>query len=90
MINTTSTNMLTVKNPLSTSVTGGSASSYINGPLRKKIDNGDDFIFPVGKGTRYGNISALSVQSTVTNYYWTAEYFNSGHSDLTTSPVDFQ
>ena len=68
LINTTTSNLLIVKNQLSTAVTGGSASSFVNGPLRKKIDNGDDFIFPVGKGTRYGIISALSVQSTVANF----------------------
>ena len=89
LINTTTANLLIIKNQLPASVTGGSPSSFVNGPLRKKIDNGDDFSFPVGKGTRYGIISALSVQSTVANYYWTAEYFNTGHPDLTTSPLTF-
>lgn len=88
-LNTTSSNLLILTNPLSSSVSGGSSGSFINGPLRKKIDNGDDFTFPVGKGTRYGNISVSGVQSSVTNYYWTAEYFNSGYSDNSTSPATF-
>jgi hypothetical protein len=86
---TSSASLLTITNPLSSAVTGGSAVSFVNGPLRKRIDNGDDFIFPVGKGTRYGFLSALSAQSTGANYYWTAEYFNSGYSDITTTPPTF-
>jgi hypothetical protein len=89
IISTSTANLLTITNPLASAVSGGSALSFISGPLRKKIDNGDDFMFPVGKGTRYGNISALTAQSTGANYYWTAEYFNSGHSDNTTNPASF-
>lgn len=88
-ITTTPTNILTLTNPLSTAISGGSSSSYINGPLKKKIDNLDDFNFPIGDGTRFGMLSALSVQSVGTNYYWIGRYFNSAYSDLTTSPGTF-
>jgi hypothetical protein len=82
-ITTTPTNLLTLTNYLQTAITGGSASSYIDGPLRKKIDNGDSFVFPIGKGTRYGSASVLTAQSTITDFYWTAEYFNTGFGDYT-------
>jgi autotransporter-associated beta strand protein len=51
----------------------GSASSYVNGPLVKKINQGDNFSFPIGQGNLPGN--RISVSSTQTGpLLWTAQY----------------
>ncbi len=55
VISTSATNKLYMLNGNSTVVPdGGSSSSYVNGPVSKRIFGGNDFIFPTGKGTRYG------------------------------------
>ncbi len=76
LINTTSTNKLTITNTAVNCVTpaGGSATSYVNGPLIKKIIQGDNFLFPIGKDNTAGN--KLSVSATATGpLLWSAEYF---------------
>jgi len=81
VINTTTANILKMINQsISTSVLplGGSSSSYINGPMTKYLFSGSNFIFPVGKSTRYGKIQLLNVQ----NKTWQAEYFNSQYSNI--------
>lgn len=75
-ITTSATNTLTITNTPFSSVTplGGSAASFVDGPLIKKINTGDDFLFPIGKGTELGN--KLTVSSTQPGpILWTAEYF---------------
>lgn len=57
---------------------GGSSSSFINGPMKKKITGGYMFHFPIGKGTRYGRASV----NLPDDGDWTAEYFNTGHPGL--------
>lgn len=59
---------------------GGTNLSFINGPLTKKINQGDDFLFPVGIylsgiGNIAGNKIKLSGSKTGT-ILWTAEYRN--------------
>lgn len=54
-------------------VSGGSASSFVDGPLRKRISSGGSFNFPVGNGERYGNITLSNVNTTDN---WTTQYFN--------------
>ncbi len=75
-ITTTSSNTLTIANASPTAVTGGSVSSYVNGPLRKQISNGSYFTYPVGKKSpspRYGQVYLAGV---VTAGIWEAEYYN--------------
>ena len=54
-VTTTPTNLLTVTNPASAAISGGSSSSYINGPLARALPGalatGATFLFPVGKGS---------------------------------------
>nr|WP_321405308.1 hypothetical protein [uncultured Carboxylicivirga sp.] len=73
VINTTSVNTLTITNPASSGVQGGSSSSYVNGPLRKRIPNNDTFDFPVGNNGRIGIVSLSGIQSGTTGI-WEAEY----------------
>lgn len=60
-------------------VSGGSANSFINGPVRK-IGN-DTFIFPTGKNGRYARIRIVPAGATTTSQF-TAEYFNTPHANL--------
>lgn len=76
LINTTSTNTLTITNTAINCVipSGGSSSSYINGPLIKQINQSDNFLFPIGKGSDIGN--KITLLSTLTGpTLWTVEYF---------------
>ncbi|HEY5469233.1 MAG TPA: hypothetical protein VIK07_01790, partial [Bacteroidales bacterium] len=75
-INTTGTNKLVLLSTSPTSVIpdGGKPTSFINGPLIKKIINGDTFLYPIGKGATKGH--NLTVTSTAgSTLLWTAEYF---------------
>lgn len=75
LINTSAVNTLTITNAAAAAVTGGNNTSYVNGPLRKRIPNNDTFLFPVGRDGRYGNLLLSGIQSGATGI-WEAEYFN--------------
>jgi len=65
--------------------TGGSTSSYVSGPMSKTTSSTSEFIFPVGKG---GSLRQVSVTpSSTSSTTWTAEYFNSGYSNITAFSV---
>ena len=84
-ITTNATNSLTLTNPSTTAVSGGSVSSYIDGPLRKQISNGSFFTYPLGKSSpspRYGQVYLSSI---VTAGIWEAEYFNNSPNSNTPS-----
>jgi len=73
-INTTATNILKLTSTNPNSVSGGSTASFVNGPMAKMISNGSFFNFPVGSGSRYGNVY---ISNTVTGtQMWVAEYIN--------------
>ncbi len=90
-IQTSSTNKLTITNTAINCVIplGGGSSSFVNGPLNKKINQGDNFFFPIGKGTVLGNKLSLSSSRTGT-IIWTAEFFtpNSTSGSLS-SPLTY-
>lgn len=58
-------------------VTGGSSASHVDGPLSKRIINGQSFNFPVGNGGRLGRIVLANVSAASSPEYWTATYVNS-------------
>ncbi len=91
VITTTTSNTLTITNTDINCVTpsGGSSSSYVDGPLTKRINQGDNFSFPVGKGSVVGNKINLSAVQTGTQF-WTVEYFtpNSTSTNMT-SPLTY-
>jgi hypothetical protein len=76
LINTSSLNNLTIVNTAINCVipSGGTAASYVNGPLIKKINQGDNFFFPIGQGLIPGNKISLSSTQTGT-LLWSAQYF---------------
>jgi hypothetical protein len=83
-LNTTNTELLSITNTtVATAIVGGSAASYINGPLARNLASGTltgSFFFPVGK-TNFGgfayNLSSTATGSTLTVK---AEYFETAPS----------
>ncbi|WP_057953221.1 T9SS type A sorting domain-containing protein [Salinivirga cyanobacteriivorans] len=64
----------------SATMSGSSASSYINGPLKKSLNSSTDFTFPIGKNGYY---RPLEIQNPAQTGDWTAEYFtNNSISDM--------
>ncbi len=49
-ITTTPVNLLTVANTAVGAVSGGSPTSYVNGPLARTMTGGGTYLFPIGKG----------------------------------------
>jgi hypothetical protein len=85
LLNTTSTNILTISNTttLANAVQGGSATSYVNGPMRWSIPSATltgTLRFPVGK-TVPGEISVFLNGASATGAVLTlrGEYFEANH-----------
>lgn len=68
--------IITINNTSTTAVIGGGPSSFIDGPLRKKIVSGQSFVFPVGHGTRFGQVVLLNTNTATSPADWTATYTN--------------
>ena len=89
IITTTSTNKLTVSNTSAACVipSGGSASSFINGPLTKFISSNASFTFPIGNGAVWGHQFILTDLSSGAGV-WTAQYFSPNPTYLSmTAPL---
>ena len=69
---TTATNLLTLG--AAATITGGSATAFIDGPLKRATAAATGFVFPVGKGTAYAPVTLTPEDATPSDY--TAEYFN--------------
>ncbi|PWD99773.1 T9SS type A sorting domain-containing protein [Marinilabilia rubra] len=74
-----SSTMLTINNTATDAVIGGSSSSFVDGPMSKKINESSSFDFPVGDVSRFGNIEIKPVAGA--GGYWTAQYYNSSAQD---------
>lgn len=84
LLQTTALNILTLD--VSATVTGGSSTSYISGPVNKLTNTAVSFSFPVGKGGFY-RPATVTPSSTAAGTY-TAEYFHSAQGTTTiTSPL---
>lgn len=74
-LNTTTTNVLTIANVTATGVSGGSATSYVNGPLNRNFNTSTGtFSFPVGK-TGFGEIDLIVNNSPGATATYQVEYF---------------
>lgn len=74
---TASNSLISISNTSASAVNGGSATSFVDGPLRKNISNSGTFKFPVGNGSRLGYITLSNVNNNgASAKYWTAEYKN--------------
>ncbi|TRX71812.1 T9SS type A sorting domain-containing protein [Carboxylicivirga sp. M1479] len=74
-----------VNSASASSVIGGGASSYVQGPLTKLVNNGESFSFPIGDADRLGDVL---ISNTITGSadYWTAEYFNNNPGNDSKDP----
>jgi len=77
IIKTTTSNKLVLLNTSASAAipSGGRATSYINGPLTKKLLNGGSFQYPIGNDTIIGHNFTLT-STTSGNLSWTVEYFS--------------
>ena len=78
IITTSTTNQLSIVNTSTTAVvpTGGTITSYINGPLTKNFLNGNSFLYPIGKlAVGKGHDCTITSTSAATSL-WTVEYFS--------------
>ena len=82
VIHTTAAALVRLSSTSQNVVTGGSATSHIDGPMSKNVLNSGSFIFPVGNYGRYGQIT---ISNTAGTGYWTAQYFNTDPSVLGTT-----
>ncbi|WP_068474910.1 T9SS type A sorting domain-containing protein [Saccharicrinis aurantiacus] len=84
-INTSSANALVINNTSPNCIlpTGGSVSSFVNGPLTKMLNQSDGFVFPVGDEGMLGDKLKISSTRTGTRY-WTVTYHrpNSNYSNF--------
>lgn len=85
LITTTSTNLLTLNNGVSLS--GGSATSYVNGPLRhvSSVNNATK-VFPIGKGSDYRPVTLVITATGNPTSNYTAELFNASAAALSYTP----
>jgi hypothetical protein len=79
-ITTSSSNSLTITDTAVSSVVGGGVNSFVYGPLKKQINNGSSFQFPVGDSassgrSRFGYVT-VSNTSTSGTQTWTAQFFD--------------
>ena len=88
VIHTTTTNILTLENPLETVVSGAGIGKYVDGPLNKKITLGGDFTFPIGNAGRYGKAGLNNVSNT-SDAKWQAQYYNHNPNDDSYDPSVF-
>jgi hypothetical protein len=77
-ITTTAANILTIID--NAVYTGGSANSFINGPMRKIGD--ESFIFPVGKGAIYAPASLTGGSGATNTDIFTAEYIRNNPQNV--------
>ncbi len=80
LLTTTSSHLLSLNSTATFS--GGSASSYVNGPVAKTTASTVSFTFPIGKGGRYRPVTIVPASSSSTS--WLVEYFSSAYSNTTT------
>ena len=65
----------------SIAITGGSSASHVDGPLSKRIINGQSFTFPVGNNGRLGRMSLTNTSTTSSPAFWTVQYLNNNPND---------
>ncbi len=72
---------LMVTNTISTAVSGGGTSSYVQGPMSKVISDGTSFTFPLGDQNRYLPIDVLTDGLDGTPETWQAQFYSHNPSD---------
>jgi hypothetical protein len=85
IVTTTGANTLTL---LTNNITGGSTTSFINGPLVHSLSaTSGTRNFPIGKGTSYKSVSLTINQASAAATQYTAEIFNADPPVRTLPPT---
>ena len=85
-INTSSTNLLTLQNACTVSPAGGSATSFVDGPLAREVFGNSEVIFPIGKGTEWARATVTPRQNDSRGTQlrtYLCEYFKAGYGTYT-------
>lgn len=69
--------------PANTTITGASATSYVDGKVRRTSTTATDLLFPNGQAKQY---APVKITTTGANDY-TAQYFKQAYSNLTVNPA---
>jgi fibronectin-binding autotransporter adhesin len=86
ILNTTSSNILTITNTSTSASNGGAAGSFVSGPMTWSVTTGGPYIFPTGKAsTKWARVGLVDVSA---NSVFTCEYFNAGYSSSTLDAND--
>jgi hypothetical protein len=75
MVYLSDTSLVTLNSTGDNALSGANSSRYIQGPLRKQINNGDTYTFEVGDTSRYG-ILEISNTSPTSSEYWEVQYYD--------------
>ena len=80
VLTTSGTNILTVTNTTNSGITGGSITSYIDGPVTWNLPSGSTgtYTFPLGKGDNYYPMAVINPTSSSGAFTLTGEAFNTG------------
>ena len=60
---------------INSSVNDYNSSKYVDGPMRKKLESGGAFTFPIGNGDRYGKLEIISTTSSGSQF-WGTQYYD--------------
>jgi hypothetical protein len=81
VVTTSASNQLILKNAAVIEPVEGSASSFVNGPMGKELAVDESFVFPTGRGSRYGKIGVNAIGGGYAGFkVWEAQYYNFGYS----------
>jgi len=74
-ISTNAGNSLRILASTGATTSGGSTTSYVNGPLQAVLNDNQSFTFPVGRSNRFGQLVVNDATHTGEVLTWQAEYF---------------
>ena len=91
-LNTTDANMLTILNTAAAAANVGSATSFVNGPMQRRLPpyliTASNYAFPIGKGSTYAMMRLINPKTNITDTVVVkASYIDSttaGSADLVT------
>ena len=91
-LNTTDANMLTILNTAAAAANVGSATSFVNGPMQRRLPpyliTASNYAFPIGKGSTYAMMRLINPKTNITDTVVVkASYIDSttaGTADLVT------
>ncbi|MBN1252892.1 MAG: T9SS type A sorting domain-containing protein [Bacteroidales bacterium] len=88
IIYSTTDNTITLNNTDENTVIGCNSTSFVNGPLFKRMLSGGNFEFPIGDNNRLGKIKISNVSMTGTDI-WMAQYFSNNPAIDGFDPLSF-